>query len=147
MVVVEETHHTSASAQRIWDVLTTHENMPKWFGPVRNVVLDPPGHDERNGLGAKRYIHTIGPAVVEEVVEWEPPYRYVYTLLRGAPIRNHRGEVTVRETTQGAVATWRIQFDTVIPLSGILMRPLMAQLARTLLEGAAKHAERLDSKS
>lgn len=147
MVVVEETLRTTASARRMWDVLTTHEDMPKWFAPVRNVVLDPPGRDERNGLGATRHIHAVGPAVVEEVVEWEPPRRYVYTLLRGAPIRNHRGEVTVRKADQGAVATWRIQFEPVIPFSGILMRPLMAQLARTLLKGAAKHAERLDQES
>ena len=147
MVVVEETHRTTASAQRLWDVLTTHEDMPKWFGPVRRVVLDPHGRDERNGLGAIRHIHAVGPAVVEEVVEWEPPRRYVYTLLRGAPIRNHRGEVTVREADGGAVATWRIQFEPVIPLSAIVMRPLMTRLARTLLRGAAKYAEQLDQES
>ena len=141
MIVVEAAHTTTASPTRLWEVLTTHENMPAWFKPVRKVVLDPPGADERNGLGAVRHIHAVGPVVVEEVVEWDAPRRYVYTLLRGAPIRNHRGEVTVEETPTGARATWRISCEPVIPLSGLVLRPALRRLAQTLLAGAAAHAE------
>lgn len=142
MIIVEASHRTTAPAQRMWDVLTTHEDMPAWFKVVRKVVLDPVGHDERNGLGAIRHIHAPGPTVVEEIVEWDPPRRYVYKLLRGAPIRNHRGQVTVEETPNGARATWRIEFEPVIPFSGLVMRPMMQRLAQTLLRGAAAHAER-----
>ena len=125
----------------MWDVLTTHEQMPAWFAPVRNVVLERPGTDERNGLGAVRHIHALGPAVVEEVIEWDAPRRYVYTLLRGAPIRNHRGEVTVEETAAGTLATWRIQCEPVIPFSGWILRPALQRLARSLLKGAVRYAE------
>ncbi|MCR9159181.1 MAG: SRPBCC family protein [Nannocystaceae bacterium] len=142
MIVVEETLRTSASPQRMWDVLTTHEEMPSWFKVVRKAVLDPAGRDERNGLGAVRHLHAVGPAVVEEVIEWEPPRRYVYALRGGAPIRNHRGEVTVEAASDGAKATWRIQFEPMIPLSGVVMRPLMTLLARTLLRNAAQYAQR-----
>ena len=141
MIAVEQTVTTTASAQQMWDALTTHEDMPKWFGPVRRVTLDPPGRHERNGLGAVRHIHALGPAVVEEVVEWDAPRRYVYKLLRGAPIKNHRGEVNVESTPNGARATWRIEFDTVVPLSGLVLKPLMVRVARALLEGAAAYAE------
>ena len=140
-IVVEESVETRASVEAMWRALTTHEDMPKWFGPVRRVVLDPPGRDERNGLGAIRHIHALGPAVVEEVVEWDPPHRYVYKLLRGAPIRKHRGEVRVEETPRGARASWRIEFAPVIPLSGLVLRPVMVRIARSLLEGAAAYAE------
>lgn len=142
VIVVEQSIESRASAQQLWDVLTTHEGMPEWFRPVRKVVLDPPGHDERNGLGAIRHIHALGPVVVEEVVEWDAPRRYVYKLLRGAPIRNHRGQVSVEENAGGCRATWRIEFEPVIPLSGLLLRPLMTRLARSLLRGASTHAER-----
>lgn len=142
MIVVEESIESRASAQELWDVLSTHEGMPEWFGPVRKVVLDPPGRDERNGLGAVRHIHAVGPVVVEEVVEWDAPRHYVYKLLRGAPIRKHRGQVNVEETDRGCRATWRIEFEPVIPLSGLLLRPLMTRLARSLLAGASSHAER-----
>lgn len=142
MITVEESLHTTATPERMWDVLTTHEQMPAWFRPVRKVVLDPPGTDDRNGLGAVRHIHALGPVVVEEVIEWEPPHRYVYTLLRGAPIRNHRGEVTVDATPKGAIATWTIQCEPVIPGSGIVLRPALRQLARVLLTSAVAYAER-----
>ena len=80
--------------------------------------------------------------VVEEVVEWEPPNRYVYKLLRGAPIRNHRGQVTVEETPSGSRATWRIEFEAVLPLSGFILEPLMTRVARSLLAGASGYAQR-----
>ncbi len=142
MIAVEASHRTRASAQHLWNVLTTHEEMPAWFKPVRSVLLDPPGAEERNGLGAVRHIHALGQAVVEEVVQWDAPRRYAYTLLRGAPIRNHRGEVSVEALPDGCRATWRIRFEPVIPLSGIVLRPFMQRLARMLLENAAAHAER-----
>ena len=74
MIVVEESVTTLVSVQQMWEALTTHEDMPKWFGPVRRVRLDPIGVDDRNGLGAIRHIYAAGPPVVEEVVEWDPPH-------------------------------------------------------------------------
>ncbi len=142
VIVVEESIESRVSAQQLWDVLTAHEGMPSWFRPIRKVVLDPPGREERNGLGAIRHVHAVGPVVVEEVVEWDAPHRYVYKLLRGAPIRNHRGQVDVEETSGGCRATWRIEFEPVIPLSGLLLRPLMTRVAKGLLRGASAHAER-----
>jgi uncharacterized membrane protein len=144
VIVVEQSVTTAASADRMWEVLTTHEGMGAWFTPVRKVWLEPVGHPDRNGLGAIRHIKTIGPPVVEEIVEWDPPHRYVYLLLRGAPIRDHRGEVNVEATPAGTRATWKIQFNPVIPLSSLVLKPLMKRVARALLIGAAKHAEALD---
>ncbi|MGH1341829.1 MAG: SRPBCC family protein [Nannocystales bacterium] len=141
MIVVEQSLNTSATAQRMWEVLTDHESMPRWFPAVRSVTLNPPGREERNGLGAIRHVKAVGPTIVEEVVEWDAPSRYVYVLLRGAPIRDHRGEVTVVETPGGARATWCIRFRPIIPLSGLVLRPLMNRVARDLLRGAAKLAE------
>lgn len=141
VILIEESIESSASVEAMWAVLTTHEDMPHWFRPVRRVVLDPPGRDERNGLGAIRHIHAIGPAIVEEVVDWQPPHRYAYRLLKGAPIRNHRGQVSIEETPKGCRTTWRIEFEAIIPLSGFLFDALMVRVARSLLEGAARYAE------
>ncbi|MBV1860297.1 MAG: SRPBCC family protein [Nannocystaceae bacterium] len=141
VIVVEQSVNTSASAERMWEVLTEHECMPRWFPAIRKVTLDPPGQTERNGLGAVRHVKALGPLVVEEVVEWDAPHRYAYVLLRGAPIRDHRGEVSVLETPQGARATWSIRFRPMIPLSGLVLRPVMNRLARNLLRGAARFAE------
>ena len=141
VIFVEQSVQTSASAQRVWEVLTDHESMSRWFPPVKKVTLDPPGREERNGLGAVRHIQAAGPTVVEEVVEWDAPRRYVYVLLRGAPIRDHRGEVSVVETDEGARATWKIQFRPLIPLTGVVLRPFMARLAGELLRRAVKFAE------
>lgn len=141
MIVVEQSITTSASVQRMWDVLTDHESMPLWFPPVKTVTLDPPGAEERNGLGAIRHVKALGPTIVEEVVEWDAPNHYAYVLLRGAPIRDHRGDVTLAETPQGTRATWRIRFRAVVPLSGLVLRPVMNRVAKGLLRGAVKLAE------
>lgn len=141
MIVVEQSITTSASAERMWEVLTDHESMPRWFPAIKTVTLDPPGREDRNGLGAVRHVKALGPTIVEEVVAWDAPNHYAYVLLRGAPIRDHRGEVSVVATPQGARATWRIRFHATIPLSGLILRPFMNRLAGGLLRGAAKLAE------
>ncbi len=141
VIVVEQSLNTSATAQRMWDVLTDHESMPRWFPAVKRVTLDPPGREDRNGLGAIRHVKAVGPTIVEEVVEWDAPHHYAYVLLRGAPIRDHKGEVSVVETPGGARATWRIRFRPLIPLTGLILRPVMNRVARDLLRGAAKLAE------
>ena len=141
MIRIEQSVISSASVQEMWDVLTHHEDLPRWFKPVRKVHLDPPGHDERDGLGAVRHMHAVGPTIVEEIVEWAPPRRYAYRLLRGAPIRDHLGEVTVEATPLGTRATWAIRFRPVIPGSGLVLRHLMNHVAKALLKGAAKYAE------
>lgn len=142
MIVVKKSIISTASVERMWEALTAHEDMPKWFNPVQSVRLDPVGQPDRDGLGAIRHIKAVGPVIVEEIVEWEPPHRYVYKLLRGAPIRDHRGEVWVEATATGTRATWQIAFTPVIPLSSLVMRPMMKRVADALLRSAAKFAER-----
>ncbi len=141
VIVVEQSITTSASVQRMWDVLTDHESMPRWFPAVKTVTLDPPGSGERNGLGAIRHVKALGPTVVEEVVEWDAPHRYAYVLLRGAPIRDHRGEVSVVKTPEGTRVTWCIRFRPILPLSGLILRPVLDRIACALLRGAAGFAE------
>ena len=44
------------------------------------------GEPAPNGLGAIRKIVAVGPPIREEVVTFEPPSRFAYTLLSGAPV-------------------------------------------------------------
>ena len=138
---VVATVESTASPEALWRVLTHHEDMPKWAKGVRAVHLDPIGAPDPDGLGAVRHIHALGPALVERVVEWDPPHRYVYRLERGAPIKDHRGEVRIEPSARGSHATWEIRFRPLIPLTGWAIRMLLSGMARDMLRKAAEIAE------
>ena len=141
MIEIHQTLASTAPPERLFAVLTDHRAMPRWFPPIRRVDLDPEGSPDPNGLGAVRKVHALGPPIVERVVEWEPPRRYVYVLEAGAPIRNHRGEVRVEAAPGGSKATWTITFAPVIPGTGWLVRAVLTPAVVRMLRGAALLAE------
>lgn len=132
---------SEAPAETLWSVLTRHEDMPRWAKPVKRVHLDPAGAPDRDGLGAVRHVHAIGPAIVERIVEWQPPQRYVYRLEGGAPIKQHRGEVNVQDLGGRSRATWDIEFKPVIPFTGFVIKAVLKKAVNDMLAGAAKLAE------
>jgi hypothetical protein len=94
------------------------------------------------GLGAIRCFR-FGPlAAKEEVVLWEPPRRYGYTV-GWISLRGYRAEVTLEPRDGGTVISWcgRFERSTVPGLSRPFLwfiRTALARIARNL----ARHAER-----
>lgn len=129
--------HVSAAPATVWDVISDHTGMPQWT-PFRTARLEVPGRPHRNGAGAVRAMHLVGPPTREEVIEFDPPHRLRYRLLSGLPFRDYEGEVTVEPEGTGTRLSTDLCFRTRITGTQFF-GPIAIRLAT---RGAARVAER-----
>jgi len=59
-----------------------------------------PNGTPRNGMGAVRQVKTHGLTLLEEVVHYEPPFRYDYRITKGLPV-DHLGGVRLAPIEDG----------------------------------------------
>jgi hypothetical protein len=52
-----------------------------------------------------------GVTLDEEVVRFEPPHRYDYTITKGLPVK-HLGTVTLAETEDGTEVRWSVDLSS-----------------------------------
>jgi uncharacterized protein YndB with AHSA1/START domain len=137
---IEVRRHFAAPPQQVWDVYTDHAGWSAWAGFKRS-RLQVEGAPEKNGVGAVRVLGTGPVDAVEEVLEFEPPKRMTYTIVRGGlPMKNHLGEVVFEPDGDGTLVTWRCRFDSGIPGLGGALRVMVRRVFRTALDGLARHA-------
>src|ERR1700761_7518598 len=82
----------NAPPEVVFDVLTDHRGYSK-ITPMRRVELEREGDPAPNGVGAIRVLHSVGPPLREEILVYRPPTRFAYTVISGAPLRDHMGTV------------------------------------------------------
>ena len=133
---VHVTVNIKAPIELVFDAVSDHEAMSDWPG-VSSCRLVREG-TPRNGQGAVREIRARGLELLEEVVHWEPPVRYDYTITRGLPVE-HLGSVRVAPDGDGVTLTWDIRMSSRWPLvCGVvayaLRRSLPAALAQVKAE-------------
>ena len=137
MKTVRVAQHFRAPRQVVWDMLTDHQRLPEWT-PLKRVTLDKEGTDHRDGVGAVRRMSGAGPTILEEVLAFDPPSSYEYTLRAGAPIRDHRGTVTFSDAGGGTDVTWTVRFRPVVPGIGWLVELALKQALSGLLKNASR---------
>ncbi len=145
MQVIDVQVEVAAPAERMFAVLAEHESMWRWSPGIKSVELDPPGPDDRNGIGAVRRIQLVAGGVVlrEEVVGWLPPHWYEYRVIGRAPIRDHLGRVEVTPLGDDRCkARWRIEFRSRVPGLGPLIRIGFRAAIKQMLDNAKSLAER-----
>ena len=110
---VRDTIDIQAPIERVFERLVDHEAMSDWPGIAycRLVREGTP----RNGLGAIREMRARGLRLVEEVVHYEPPVRYDYSIRKGLPV-DHLGSVTLAPKDGGVRLTWEIRMRSRWPL-------------------------------
>jgi hypothetical protein len=106
----------AASPERLWAAIVDHEGMSRWLDARVSVVA----RREGTGVGTVRRIRARGIVIDEEVVYADAPAegrpgRLVYRIVRGAPVRFHRGEMLVEPLPGGRS---RLRWDIVLA-SGI----------------------------
>lgn len=136
---VEVTRRFSATPEQVWKVYTDHAGWKSWAG-VTHSSLDVEGKPDKNGTGAVRCLGTYGLNAHEEILDFDPPTRMTYRVVKGGlGMKNHLGEVVFEPAGNGTRITWHCRFDSRIPGFGRLMRPFITRVFRNILDGLARH--------
>src|SRR5690349_14551246 len=88
MLSIEKSLHVEAAPDKVWQVVSKHEEYPRWSA-VKHVSLTREGAPDRNGVGAVR-VMKVGPlSLVEEITGFEPGRRLAYDIKSGFPNLRH----------------------------------------------------------
>ena len=136
------TRTTTVPIEKVFDTLTDHRAIANYVWAVRRSTLDREGTPAPNGVGAVRRLVAVGPAIVEEIIDYQRPVRYAYKMLSGAPVRDHVGTVELREAGAGTEVSWHLRSTPKIPGSNWLLSAVLHRVIGELLKGAVKAAER-----
>jgi len=139
MHTVEVTRTFSAKPEQVWKVYTDHAGWSAWSGMTHS-SLEVQGKPHKNGTGAVRCLGSRGMNIFEEILDFEPPRRMTYRVVKERlGMKNHLGEVLFEPSGNGTKITWRCRFDSKIPGLGPVMRVLITRVFRTALDGLARH--------
>jgi uncharacterized protein YndB with AHSA1/START domain len=132
-----------APPEIVFDVLTDHRRYPE-ITPLRKAELEREGEPEPNGLGAIRVLSAPlpGPPMREEVIAYERPHRFSYTILSGLPFRDHVGTVELSPSDGGTKVVYAIHTTPTLPVGGFVAIAALKQAIKQLLGGVAKESER-----
>lgn len=132
----------AAPPEIVFDVLTDHRRYTE-ITPLRRAELEREGEPAPNGLGAIRVLSALpGPPMREEVIAYERPHRFSYTVLSGLPVRNHVGTVELEPKDGGTEITYAVKTTPTIPLAGPVFMAGLKKAIRDLIGGVAKESER-----
>jgi uncharacterized protein YndB with AHSA1/START domain len=132
----------AAPPEIVFDVLTDHRRYTE-ITPLRRAELEREGEPAPNGLGAIRVLSAMpGPPMREEVIAYESPHRFSYTILSGLPFRDHVGTVELSPCDGGTEVVYAIHTTPTLPVGGFLAIAVLKQAIKQLLGGVAKESER-----
>jgi uncharacterized protein YndB with AHSA1/START domain len=129
----------------VFERLTDHEAMAEWPGIASARLLRVGNKGQpRNGVGAIREICARGFALHEEIVRYEPPHCYAYTVIKGLPI-THLGTVTLTASESDDLTTlcWRVSMSSRIPF----FAPILGRMLRKGLPNALAFFQRETEKA
>ncbi len=130
----------AAEPQAVWDVYTNHSRWNEWTD-IRHSSLEVEGHPQKNGRGAIRRFGGFGVYAHEKIIDFDPPRKLTYTVLKGGlPMKYHLGEVLLEPNGGHTKLTWNCTFDSKIPGLGWLFRLYVYYFFRSALDGLAKHS-------
>ncbi len=113
---VEAESTTKASPETVWALVSDATRYPSW-GPWSDGRYEKNGDATPHGVGAvqalrsaQRYMGRYTTSV-ERIVEVEEGRRLAYMVIRGMPVRNYRGEVTLTPAGDGTHIRWTADWD------------------------------------
>ncbi len=131
----------AAPPETVFEVLTDHRKYSE-LTPLRKSVLEREGQPVPNGVGAIRKLTAVGPALREEVIAYEEPSRFSYTLLSGLPVRDHVGTVELTPSGGGTRMVYAVKTQPTLPVVGFAVVAAVKQAVNGLIGGIAKESER-----
>lgn len=130
-----------APPEVVFDVLTDHRRYSE-VTPLRKSVLEREGEPAPNGVGAIRVLSSIGPPLREEVIAFEPPSRFSYKMLSGAPVRDHVGTVLLEPVGADTKVTYALRTTPTVPVVGGAVVGVTKLAIKSLLDGIVAESER-----
>ena len=124
-----------APIEAVFEALTDHEGMSDWPG-VSAATLITEG-TPRNGVGAVRALVARGLTLHEEIVHFDAPNRYDYTIVKGLPVK-HLGSVRLRSEGELVHVEWKVVMSSRIPF----LAQIVGKLLRQGLPKALEHVKR-----
>ena len=131
----------AAPPETVFDVLTDHGRYAE-ITPLRKSVLEREGEPAPNGVGSIRVLSAVGPPLREEVLTYEAPTRFSYTLLSGLPVRDHVGTVELTPHDGGTRMTYAVRTIPTVPLVGGAVVGAVKLGVKQLIDGVSAEAER-----
>jgi len=131
----------AAPPEVVFDVLTDHRGYAE-ITPMRKVELEREGEPAPNGVGAIRVLHSVGPPLREEVIAYQRPSRFSYTVLSGAPVRDHLGTVQLAPSAGGTAVTYVVKMMPTVPVVGDAVVAVLGRGVKRLIEAIAAESER-----
>lgn len=132
--------HSDAPPETVFAILADAEGWARWSRKTKSAVLERPGTTDRDGVGAIRVFQNGRTRSREEVVEYAPPRRFVYTLLSGLPLRDYRAEVDLTAAGTGTHIRWASSFDPKRPGTGWIYRWALTIFIRQTAQSLAAYA-------
>ena len=133
---------TSAPIEAVWNLIATTESWPTWASKMDRAERVRDGRNSPEGLGAQRSFHAGRVNSIEDVVEFDAPHRFAYSLVSGLPLKDYVGRITLTEVDGGTRIDWRSSFNPKFPGSGLIWQWGIRRLLRDLSTDLAKGAER-----
>jgi uncharacterized protein YndB with AHSA1/START domain len=131
----------AAPPETIFEVLVDHRAYSR-ITPLRRSVLEREGKPSPNGAGAIRVLSALGPPLREEVLTYEEPSRFSYTLLSGLPVRDHVGTVELTPNGGGTTMIYAVRTMPTVPLVGGIVVGAVKLGVKQLIDGVSAEAER-----
>jgi hypothetical protein len=145
---------SAAPIETVWQLLTTVGTWPTW-SRHKLARLERDGSPTPEGVGAIRILG-LNPAKPtkcnrEEVVAFDAPTHFGYTLLSGQPLDDYRSDVTLAARPGGGTRiTWESRFDTHGPtgwLWVLVVRWVVKRWSADLAHGADRVRSPSESQS
>ncbi len=141
MATLDFSRTVSAPPETVWEVLADLRGMAD-FTRFRKVELEREGDPPPNGVGAIRKLHLAGPPVREEIIAFEPPRRFAYRMLSGAPVKDHVGTVELSPAGEGDADELRGRDEPEDPGHRLRRDALMRSVVEGIAAGIAAEAEK-----
>lgn len=135
------TREIGAPPETVFEVLTDHAGYSK-LTPLRKSELEREGETDVNGVGAIRKLTVVGPPMREEVLAYEVPSRFSYTVLSGLPVRDHVGTVELSDDGGRTKMVYAVRTQPTLPVVGFAVVAAIKQAIKGLIDGVAKESER-----
>ena len=130
-----------AAPDPLFNLFSDHEKFGQLLGAPTRRIRDSEEPGNPNGVGSVR---RVGPPLLgmeETVLVSDAPRLIEYTVTRGGPIRNHLGRISFEPVDNGTRVTYRIEFDTLIPLTGGPIKFILEHALQRAINKAGRLAE------